>query len=215
MKLNETIWMQPLGPLQTNGYVIMNEANEAIIVDPGMHPEPMLKFVDNKKVVAILLTHAHFDHIGGLEAVRQATNAPVYIHDAEAAWLTTPDLNGSGRWPMVTEPIKCAPRDYALVDGQRLNLAGFDIDVLYTPGHSPGGVSFYFAQEKFVIAGDTLFAGSIGRTDLPGGDFDTLSESIRTKLYALPNETIVYPGHGPETTIEDEKAYNPFVSGRG
>ena len=111
------------------------------------------------------------------------------------------------------EPVKCRPRDHSLSDGQVLTLAGLSLEVFHTPGHSPGSVSFYIRDENVLIAGDTLFAGSIGRTDLPGGDHATLIKSIKEKLFTLPPETMVYPGHGPETTIGDEKRYNPFVGG--
>ncbi len=206
------LWTQPLGPLQMNGYVLSNEKGEGIIIDPGQDPQAMLDYIRPLKIVAILLTHAHFDHIGGLEEVRQVTQAPVYIHDLEADWLLDPELNGSARWPMF-EPVKCRPRDHSLSDGQVLTLAGLSLEVFHTPGHSPGSVSFYIRDENVLIAGDTLFAGSIGRTDLPGGDHATLIKSIKEKLFTLPPETMVYPGHGPETTIGDEKRYNPFVGG--
>lgn len=208
------LWMQPLGPLQTNGYVLSNERNEGVVIDPGMNPEPMLEHIRDIDVHAILLTHAHFDHIGGLEAIRNETGAPVYLHKKEADWLPDPDKNGSARWPMVTDPIRCAERDKGLEGTERLELAGMTFRVLETPGHSPGSVSFYLESEGMLIAGDTLFAGSIGRTDLPGGDHDTLINSIRKQLLVLPEETKVYPGHGPETSIGDEKVYNPFVGGK-
>jgi hydroxyacylglutathione hydrolase len=207
------LWMEPLGPLQTNGYVLSNDKGEAVVFDPGMQPESMINYVKNLDVKAILLTHAHFDHIGGLEQVRQVTHAPVYIHDAEAEWLTNPELNGSSRWAMVTKPIICSKRDYNLEDGQLLLLAGFQIEVITTPGHSPGSVSFYLYEEGLLIAGDTLFQSSIGRTDLPGGDYDSLMKSLHERILVLPEETQVCPGHGPVTTISKEIAYNPFITG--
>lgn len=207
------LWMQPLGPLQTNGYVLSNEAGKGIVIDPGMHPASMVEHVKDLEIVAILLTHAHFDHIAGLEQVREATKAPVYIHDLEEDWLTQAEKNGSARWPMVTEPIICRPRDHALQDGQILQLAGCTLQVLHTPGHSPGSVSFYLEQEQLLLAGDTLFAGSIGRTDLPGGDYDTLMRSLEEKILSLPEKTKVYPGHGPQTTLEQEMMVNPFITG--
>ncbi|WP_202076647.1 MBL fold metallo-hydrolase [Caldalkalibacillus salinus] len=208
------LWMEPLGPLQTNGYVLSNDQKQGIIIDPGMNPEAMVEHVQDLDIKAILLTHAHFDHIAGLEHVRQQTGAPVYIHNLEQKWLTDPDLNGSSRWSMVTEPVICQPRDQGLEDGQALTIAGIDMKVMHTPGHSPGSVSFYIEQENLVIAGDTLFSGSIGRTDLPGGDHVKLLNSIRAYILTLPEETIVYPGHGPQTTVGQEKAMNPFLNER-
>lgn len=204
------LWTQPLGPIQTNGYLITNQG-EGIIIDPGMEPEAMLEEIKDIQVKAILLTHAHFDHIGGLNQVVEQTQAPVYIHALEREWLTDPQLNGSARWPMVTEPIKYEGNIHELEEGQKLQLAGLDIEVLHTPGHSPGSVSFYLKAQDIVIAGDTLFADSVGRTDLPGGEHSQLISSIKTKLFALPDATVVYPGHGPRTTIQREKQSNPFV----
>lgn len=208
------LWMQPLGPIQTNGYVLTNDKKQGIVIDPGMDEPALLEVIKDIDVQAILLTHAHFDHIGGLEAVRKQTGAPVYIHDEEADWLLDADKNGSSRWLMVTGAIVCQERDHSLMDQQTLELAGLTIKVLHTPGHSPGSVSFYIESEGVLIAGDTLFAGSIGRTDLTGGDYETLITSIKQQLLTLPEETKVYPGHGPETVIKDEKMYNPFLSGR-
>ncbi|UFJ41891.1 MBL fold metallo-hydrolase [Brevibacillus humidisoli] len=199
-----------LGSFQTNAYLLTNEqTGESIVIDPGMDPQPLLEAVSDEHVSAILLTHAHLDHIGGLNELRNRTKAPVYIHPQEQSWLTDPNLNGSGYFGL--DPIICEPAEHELADHQLLSIAGLQIRVLHTPGHSPGSCSFVIGQHCF--GGDVLFAQSIGRTDLPGGNFETLMISIQDKLFELDDDTIIYPGHGPKTTIEAEKMYNPFVTG--
>jgi len=180
----------------------------------------MIEFILSHRLhpSALILTHAHVDHIAGVRDVLSALSdrrgdgtgrgMPVWIHDAEAAWLNDPLLNLSALTGMsVTSP---GP-DRLLNDGETLRLGQAAFTVLHTPGHSPGGITLFCPQAGIALVGDTLFAGSVGRTDFPGSDTRTLAESIRTKLYSLPDATKVYPGHGPPTTIGRERAYNPYV----
>lgn len=200
-----------LGPLQTNAYLIQGEdKGKAIVIDPGMNPAPLIRRIEGLEIEAILLTHAHFDHIGGVEEIRRLKKCPVYLHSLESDWLTTPALNGSLRWAEVSPPIQGEPAEYELAEGQKLKLIGHEFTVYHTPGHSPGSVSFLCGNDLF--SGDVLFRMSVGRTDLPGGREADLYNSIRGKLYRLSDEVIVYPGHGPKTTIGFEKANNPYVS---
>ncbi len=199
-----------LGALQTNAYVVVNsERTNAIVIDPGTADGALMRKLDGLKVEAILLTHAHFDHIGGVDVLRKKYGCPVYIHSAEKDWLTDAGKNGSSRWADVTPPIATDLPEHLLADGQSLELIGETFLVKHTPGHSPGSVSFYVGDLLF--AGDALFHRSVGRTDLPGGNQEQLYRSIREKLYVLPEDVLVLPGHGPETTIGDERRENPFV----
>ena len=205
-----TIETFELGPLATNAYLVTDaERKRAIVFDPGTADPEFLRRLEAFEVEAILLTHCHFDHIGGVEAVRQKFGCPVYMHAAEVDWLTDANKNGSARWPEVTPPIQASPPDKLVADGDELSLLGETFRVLYTPGHSPGSVSYLCGD--FVFAGDVLFCRSVGRTDLPGGNTELLVQSIREKLYTLPDHMLVLPGHGPATTIGEEKRENPFV----
>ncbi len=202
-----------VGQIQENCYVFRRPgADTGLIVDPGEEPDRLLGALEQlgiKKLEAILLTHCHFDHIGAVAPVARATGAPVYCPELEVAVLA--DINSYVPWPGFG-PYESYEADHTVAGGEKLELAGFGIDVLFTPGHSPGHVTYALPAEGALFSGDVLFRGSVGRVDLPGGDWGTLLESIRKLLDAYPDETTVYPGHMGVTTLGAERATNPFLA---
>ncbi|SDI32252.1 MBL fold metallo-hydrolase [Natribacillus halophilus] len=207
-------WKQaPLGPAQTNAYVLHNQEGEAVIFDPGGAGEAFEAALkrDNITPLAILLTHAHFDHIGALDHIRDAFNIPVYLHKREESWLADPEKNLS--IAMTPEGITSRPADYLLAGEKTLPVGPFTFQLYETPGHSPGSLSYYHEATGTVFSGDVLFQAGIGRTDLPGADEGTLLGSIHHKLLELPENTAVACGHGPTTTIAAEMDTNPFLNG--
>lgn len=209
-----TITKFELGPFATNCYVVRasQTSPECWIIDASFEPSHLIEHIRkaNLRPEAIILTHAHIDHIAGLHDVARAfPKVPVFIHEAEREWLTDPMLNLSAAYG---QPITFRAPDSTLHDADTLTLGATTWRVLHTPGHSPGSIAIvHEGTPKVAVTGDALFAGSIGRTDFPGCSFETLAHSIRTKLYTLPPETTIYPGHGPSTTIGREAKSNPYV----
>lgn len=196
-----------LGPLETNCYVV-HQDKTAFVVDPGGDPRIVLDYLNEHGLTLshILITHTHFDHLYGNAALTAATGAPILIpaHDLENLSM---DLGMGGRYGLPQVP----KYDYELLHTGVQSFGGIEVHVLATPGHSPGGLSFYIPSEKAVIVGDTLFYRSVGRTDFPNGDTDQLLQSIQTVLFTLPDETVVYAGHGSKSSIGDEKRNNPYA----
>ena len=201
----------PVGPLQCNCSVIGDETTrEAMVIDPGDDIEDVLALIQkhNLTVKQIVVTHAHIDHVGGAMKLRAATGAPILLNQNDRALLKMLDVQAA--WIGVKDPGK-VEIDRSIGQGDTVRAGLLAADVIHTPGHTEGSVCLYFPAEKKLIAGDTLFAGSIGRTDLPGGSFEKIIDSLHEKLLALPDDTVVIPGHGPLTTIGEERENNPFL----
>jgi len=200
-----------VGAFEVNTFLVWDdESREAMLVDPGGETERVLGFAKKNNLVVryIINTHGHADHIAENGIAKERTGAPLLIHEADRAMLFSPERNLS---LSVGLPVISPDADRCLAEGDTIRLGNLSFSVLHTPGHSPGSICL--VHDKLVIAGDTLFWRSIGRTDLPGGSMQELESSIQKKLYTLPDDTIIYTGHGPTTTIGDERRENPFVRG--
>jgi glyoxylase-like metal-dependent hydrolase (beta-lactamase superfamily II) len=203
-----------IGAYETNCYVLRKDgsAKDCLIIDTGLNAAKLIEFLNRGRLnpVAVILTHGHIDHIAGLIALRgKFTGLKVYVHKLDAEMLTGSENNLS---EFIGGGFETASADFLVDDGNIIEQAGLKLEVFHTPGHTQGGICLYAKNEKTVFVGDTLFAGSVGRTDFPGGSMEKLLQSIREKLLILPDDTTVYPGHGPQTSIAWEKKHNPFLS---
>lgn len=201
----------PVGPLQCNCSIVGDEtAHEGIVIDPGDDIEQVLALVRKHglKIQQIVITHAHIDHVGGAMKLRAATGAPILLNQNDYALLQMLDMQAN--WVGMASPGK-VEIDESLEQSGEVKVGSLAADVIHTPGHTEGSICLYFPAQQTLIAGDTLFAGSIGRTDLPGGSFQKIIHSLHEKVLALPDETLVVPGHGPTTTVGEERATNPFL----
>jgi glyoxylase-like metal-dependent hydrolase (beta-lactamase superfamily II) len=202
-----------LGDIEANCYCVRKEesSRSCLLIDPGLNPEPLIHFLNHNHLTpeVIVITHGHADHIGGVETVRQQwPSVKVAISQADAEMLTSPTKNLS---ILAEVMVQARPAEIVFTDERSFEAAGLHFEILYTPGHSPGGICLYNSEEGIVFCGDTLFAGSVGRSDFPGGDHALLIDRIKHKLLILPEQTRIYPGHGPTTTIRTEKRHNPFL----
>jgi len=201
----------PVGPLQCNCSVIGDDvSHEAIVIDPGDEIEEVVAIVRKHKlqVKQIVITHAHIDHVGGAMKLRAATGAPILLNQNDYALLKM--LDEQAAWVGIASPGK-VEIDQSVGQSETVKAGSIVADVMHTPGHTEGSICLYFSAEKKLIAGDTLFAGSIGRTDLPGGSMQKILRSLHDKILPMPDQTVVVPGHGPLTTIGEERESNPFL----
>ena len=201
-----------VSPFETNCYLVAGESDrEAVIIDPGDEDELILERIAGLAIIpgAILLTHGHADHIAAVRAIKEKLDIPLYIGKGDDSMLGSASANISAFFGF---EITCPPADHILRDGDVFSVGSLRFTVIATPGHSRGGICYFL--EKYLFCGDTLFYGSIGRTDLPGGDYQQLLNSIERNILTLPDDVICYPGHGPATTVGQEKKSNPFLIGR-
>jgi hydroxyacylglutathione hydrolase len=201
-------WKQvPLGTMQTNCYVLKKEDKSCLIIDPGSEGEKLIQILKQEELnpVAVVLTHAHYDHIGAIDTIRDEYHIPVYLHENEKDWLSSPALNLGN--------VSVKEADELITGEQELTIGSFTFQIYETPGHSPGSISLYFKDDNIVCSGDVLFKRSIGRSDLPNCNPEHLMKSIHDKLLTLPENTTVLCGHGSVTTIGNELESNPFLNG--
>src|SRR5438093_7296689 len=201
----------PVGPLQCNCSVIGDESTrEGLVIDPGDNIEDVVSIVrkHNLQIKQIVITHAHIDHVGGAMQLRAATGAPILLNQNDYALLKM--LDAQAAWIGVAPPGR-VEIDHSVAQADSIKTGSLSADVIHTPGHTQGSICLYFPAQKKLIAGDTLFAGSIGRTDLPGGSMQKILNSLHNTVLALPDDTVVVPGHGPLTTIGEERESNPFL----
>lgn len=210
-----TIQIFPFNPFSENTYVLSDETGECVIIDPGCHnsaeEQELKKYIESNQLrpVKLLNTHCHVDHVFGNLFVAETWKLGLEMHKEDLPVLAAfPKVCQMYGFPGGAQPEP----SFFLEDGQQVKFGNSVLDVLFTPGHAPGHVVFYQPEQEFIIGGDVLFRGSIGRTDLPGGNFETLEKSIREKIYVLPDSVTIFPGHGPETTVGWEKENNPFVN---
>ncbi|MFH2035867.1 MAG: MBL fold metallo-hydrolase [Candidatus Zixiibacteriota bacterium] len=202
----------PVSPFETNCYLVAQGVEQdCVIIDPGDEDEKIIRYMEKGKLIpsAILLTHGHGDHIGAVEPLKAKYNLPLYIGKGDEPLLASPSANMSAIFGF---NIECPPADHLVSDSDVIRIKNMEFVVFATPGHSPGGVCYYIGNRLF--CGDTLFNGSIGRTDLPGGNYSQLINSIQKSILSLPDDIICYPGHGPATTVGEERRSNPFISGQ-
>jgi len=201
----------PVGPLQCNCSIVGDEASHgAMVIDPGDDIDRIVELLKKHALTVkqIVITHAHIDHVGGAMKLKKLTGAPILLNQNDQALLKMLDVQAAWIGMRAPENVKI---DQSVTSGDRVQAGALDAQVIHTPGHTEGSICLYFEAEKKLIAGDTLFAGSIGRTDLPGGSYEKIMNSLHEQVLALPDDTIVIPGHGESTTIGQEREVNPFL----